>query len=491
MTFHQTRRQLLHRLGLTAGSSLFPSLLPRGQAQAATGGIPTRLLIYMSGYGIQRDLFLPKGTETSWALPDVYSALAPHKSDLIFLDGMDMLSTVFDPNNASNAHAAGNTHALSANLRRKTSQGTWDWSAISIDQMIAREINKPAPVTKFPSLELSVSIDGNSPRNAASGTGDYLPVEDDPDKAFSRLFPTPTGGTGPDMRAAQRKSALEFAVGRFNGLKAKVSALDKQRFDAHASALTDLERRLSLGSSGESCRSEVSAVQATRDLKAKGGAWWATRQWYETSYESQMRVAQLAFACDLTRVITLTAWDPEKSIDYTSGMLGTNDYHDLVHKTSNGPGGPKAGLAGSLASDATALEVRKKHKRFEAARFAKMLQLLRDIPTADNKTMLDHTIVLWASHIAWGGHDLAFLPWILAGAGGGAFKTGRFIQLPRVANAKSRPDGWADGIGFVGDTKFGPGHGDLFVSIANAMGVPITTFGEPRACAGPLVQLRG
>jgi hypothetical protein len=234
-----------------------------------------------------------------------------------------------------------------------------------------------------------------------------------------------------------------------------------------------------------------------KSLKDKCGAYWSGQNWYETTADAQLRIAQTALACDLTRVVSVAFWDPEKSIgfspDTTIDGVNCSDYHDLVHKTSNGPGGPLKPTPAALASSGTALDYRKKHALVESNNFAKLLKLLRDVPTADGKTLLDHTVVLWCGHIGWGGHDLAFLPWIVAGRGGGAISTGRYVKLPRVPHPDLPADGWfrSPESGFVGDTKIGPAHNDLFVGIANAMGLPITSFGDKRVCKGALAQLKG
>jgi hypothetical protein len=65
---------------------------------------------------------------------------------------------------------------------------------------------------------------------------------------------------------------------------------------------------------------------------------------------------------------------------------------------------------------------------------------------------------------------LHLLPWILAGKGGGAFRPGRFIRF-------SRPN------------DRGPSHNNLFVSLANYMGVNVTSFGNRDVCTGPLSEL--
>lgn len=64
-----------------------------------------------------------------------------------------------------------------------------------------------------------------------------------------------------------------------------------------------------------------------------------------------------------------------------------------------------------------------------------------------------------------GSHDLRDHEWVVAGSGGGYFRTGRFLRY--------------------GDVP----HQNLLVSLANAMGVPIDSFGHPAHCTGPLAEL--
>jgi hypothetical protein len=453
------RRLILQSLGLTAGSTLFPSLERKAGAQV---NVPTRLVTY--------------------------------KDQLIVMDGLDMVSSMYDPNGSSNAHIAGRTHALSGDMRRKASNGSYDWSAITIDQAIAQAINSPTPVTRFPSLELAVASDGDDVRMASNGTGAFLPSESDPERAYRRLFPTPTGTVatmGIDS-VAQRRSVLEFAQNRFKTLQPKLSNLDRTRLDAHASAIRDLEARLALvPATPVTCMQDDTIISGIKAVKASGGQYLSGQRWYDAAMDAQLRVAQIAMACDLTRVVSIVNSDPGYSIGYTQGMLGTTDYHDLVHKTDGGIGGPLgAASMTALQNNPDALAVRKRHALYDAAQFAKLLQLMRAVPTADGQTLLDHSVVLWCGHIGWGGHELAYLPWMMAGSAGGYFKTGRFLQFQRVANPKVT-SGYANGIGWLSDSKLGQPHNNLFVSLANAMGVPITTFGAAQACTGPLAGLRG
>ena len=73
----------------------------------------------------------------------------------------------------------------------------------------------------------------------------------------------------------------------------------------------------------------------------------------------------------------------------------------------------------------------------------------------DGRTVLDNTVIFQSSDISDGDkHNHDDMPVVIAGGGAG-FKTGQHLMVPA-----------------------GHWFGELFLSIANGMGVPITSFGE-------------
>lgn len=114
---------------------------------------------------------------------------------------------------------------------------------------------------------------------------------------------------------------------------------------------------------------------------------------------------------------------------------------------------------------------RSRTARFSGARDP--ITKLKAVPESDGQALFDHSVILWCSQIGYGSHDLANLPRVIAGDANGYFKTGRYLKLP--ASPKS---------------KRGQPHNDLLVSLANAVDVPITTFGNAACCSGPLAGLR-
>jgi len=85
---------------------------------------------------------------------------------------------------------------------------------------------------------------------------------------------------------------------------------------------------------------------------------------------------------------------------------------------------------------------------------------------ADGQSLLDHSVVLWCNELGKGNsHTKRDIPYVLAGGAGGALPTGRYLRYGEAP------------------------HGNLFVSILNAVGVPDTSFGDPDFCTGPLPGL--
>jgi hypothetical protein len=87
-------------------------------------------------------------------------------------------------------------------------------------------------------------------------------------------------------------------------------------------------------------------------------------------------------------------------------------------------------------------------------RFSEFLTRLSTMPDVDGRTVLDNTLVFQSSDVSDGDvHNHDDMPVILAGGAAG-FTLGRHVQYE------------------------GNWFGELFVSIANAFGSPITSFGE-------------
>jgi len=142
---------------------------------------------------------------------------------------------------------------------------------------------------------------------------------------------------------------------------------------------------------------------------------------------------------------------------YRDGDFGTSDIHDLTHRVNG-----RDPLADHVDARAVIFQ--------QMLRMNEVVGSLADRLAAaiepDGSTLLDHTLIVYVSQIGSGNHTLRNLPWYMVGSCQGYFQTGRYIR-----SSTERA------------------HNDLMVSVANAMGVPLTVFGDPSVCTGPLAGL--
>jgi Protein of unknown function (DUF1552) len=474
------RRALLQGLGLGSLAMGLPWGTPR-DAGAAPVAIPKRI-VFFYGSGMLYDDWAPTGpggaggpTESAWDFGSLHQPLQRFKAQCLYVDGLGMVSEQVDKGPAGNAHNQGAKHALSATDSHKPDMP----GGISIDQYIAQGLNRPTPVTAHPSLVLQAASWTNEltlySGAVAAGPDQPLPGIWNPKDAYTKVFgnftPPGTDTSLADAARAQQAAVFGLARGDYSRLVDKLAGTDQQRVQAHLDLLNDLESRLALPSNqGATCVKPPSPSDITGcDFSCYGkGPAQDTRNW-NLAVDHHSRLITAAFACDLTRVAFLEVnYGADADYGYTSGAFGSTDMHDLIHKVND--------RNGSLAKDPAARKIVQDQCRLEATKLAQLLDMLSAVKEADGSTLLDHSVVVYCGQVGYGSHDLSRLPWLLVGSAGGYFRTGRYV---RYGNPSALDSG-----------NRGVPHNNLFVSLANAMGIATDTFGNPSVCTGPLDGLR-
>jgi hypothetical protein len=493
---HPTRRNLLRALGLLGPAYFLPSLRRRGtRARAAAPSIPTRILFFYTPHGqlLRQWISPPAGataaTATNFALGPSLQPLAAQQNQLTIIQGLDFVSEYSDTSAAANGHVGGQTHAL-ASISRVGPSAT---GGISIDQFIANGINSPAPVTQIPSLQLSARQNaGVSPfYTSTSGPNAVVPAQTDPAAVYKLMFPngapsaTSTADAATVALAQRRKSILDGVLGEFNAVKAPLSTADQAKLDSQASLIRNLEVQLGLSSS-VTCAppSEASIANTYEAACSKTGAGAACAQDAAAAFTS---LAVAAFACDITRVITLDVDTmPDALFSSNPNVAAAGGIHPFLHGMDdlNWYTNDKYGTKNAIAAgeqDPTNLKTATTFYGMYAQMLSNLLQQLAAVPESDGSTLLDHTVVVWCSEFGSPNHLYAVVHYLLAGGGAAGLTPGRYLNIPRGKEVK-------------GDVYLNTGvaHSNLFVSLANIMGLTkVTTFGNPNACTGPLTQLTG
>lgn len=433
---------------------------PRAHAQSAA---PKRLLVFFHANGVSRPNWFPTGTETDWALPPNLQPLAPFKDQLVVFRGL--------PNRAGvttlNAHPVGTSTLLVG--RKCVSDGYPNSAAatgISVDQEIANRL----PIrTRLPSLQAGVLV--RSPFLDIPPTTEWisfgaankpLPPENDPVALFDRALVNVTPGQPVDPALARRqlvrKSAVDFVLTDAAALRRRLGQRDRARLDQHLTALTELEKRLAgtIADGGSLGCLPPSRPSTPPILRRSDGTVDFLRQNndnYPAYGAAQIDLLVQAFACDVTRVATLT-WGGAGEFWTYRWVPGLSQYighHDLT----------TSGI--STEPDLA------KMKTWTMTQLAALAGKLAALPEG-NGTMLDNTLILSVTEIDWiYGHAFADMPWLLLGGKNLGVRGGRFLDLKGTRSTN-----------------------DLLVSILNAMGFPDTTFGDPAlGTGGPIPGLVG
>jgi hypothetical protein len=450
MTYRKLGRRDFMR-GVTASAAMLP-MLSALDARAQADDYPRRLLLVFSPNGTIYENWRPSGGETDFQLSSILAPLESLRDKIIVLDEIDNECAHHGP---GDGHMTGMGTLWTATELLEGTQfecGGTDpcsgWGGgISIDQLVAEALQARLPTQerpRFKSLELAVQAGGADVWSRMSYAGADQPIApmEDPYQVFDRLFADLNLDEAVlQRRLRMRRSVLDYVSGSLGRLAGRLGGEDRDKLEAHLSAVRDIEMQLAAGQ--DNC-----AVPEV----PQGLEFWNNDQFPQV-LRAQSDLLVRALACNLTQVATLQwsrsvggqrfGWLPEPIPE---------GHHDLSH---NGD------------SDAEAMDKITRINTWYAEQFAYLLQQLDSVPEGSG-TLLDHTLVVWGNELGRGNsHSRRKIPFIIAGGGGGAFPTGRFLSYG------------------------GESHTKLLISIAQAMGVETDTFGNPAYGTGPLPRLAG
>lgn len=440
-----TRRHLL-RGALTTTAAV--PLLNAG-VTSAQSSYPTRLLVFFTPNGTRNRMFWPSGSETNFQLGPLTSPLENFKDRLTFLKGIrlnDSLQNGFLGGTLGSEHARGTGGMLTARPLNAGTQfksfgnTTSGWgSGQSIDQYLAERIGA---TTTFKSLQLGVHVRDTEVRARISyrDSNQPNPPRENPTDVFNTLF----GELATDRLASQRQSVFDITRGELERLTRLVGAEDRQKLEAHLTSMRDVEQRLTQSQSISGAAACSPPTMQPVDL--------SNDNQYPEAGRLQMDLAAAALACDMTRVITLQ-WSYAESEHLFQFLNINGNHHSISHDFSqSGPG----------------YDAYNTIQTWYAEQLNYMLERL-DSYQEGAGTLLDNTLVLWASEIGESTtHALTTMPYVLAGRAGGRIRSGRFIDY----GSRERD------------------NNQMLISMAHALGVEdLTEFGDPSGQMGPLPNL--
>jgi hypothetical protein len=310
-------------------------------------------------------------------------------------------------------------------------------SGISIDQEVKNFLqSRPETRTRLGSIEVGVCVaDRADPWTRMSYAGPNQPVGpvDDPYQLFDKLY-----GQVKDKETL--RSVLDDLRDDFRKVSAKASSADRRLLDEHLALVREMERELQ--------QADAKGLRRPAPSLEPGVA----NQNDNMPRLSRMQIDLLvnALANDMARVATL---------QYTNSVgnarmrwLGIQEAH---HALSHDPD-----------LNAESQEKLTKINQWFAGELAYLAGRLAGTREPDGTgTLLDNTLIVWTNELGKGNsHSLENIPFVLVGGGCG-FKMGRAVRYDKVA------------------------HNRFWVTLANAFGHEIKTFGSAKLSEGGPLDL--
>lgn len=474
MSMKIRRRQLLKALGLGALSGLaVQGSEERARADVVTP--PARIVFFVTPHGLVPNSWtmpIPNGASDRFAerelaglreeeLSTVLRPLHSFRDRILPIEGISHTSALADIAELArtggdlNNHSVGVAHLLTGTRALQRPGSPCSGGARSLDQELALRTGAPG---RFGSRVYGFDYVPNATVAPFSflGPGQATPIVADPKAAYADLmgYYVPVAKGEPRDRealiAAMRPSVLG-AVGREYELLAPTLDEDgRKKLEEHRRLVRELEASLGAG------------PQASCDPSFD-----------QTGHEvtQLMRLVKLAFACDLTRVVTVVAPVPQCP---ELGYPAEATMHGYAHQS----------IAGATSCGTTFDPVAERAMTDLGVWYAKhFATLLRELDSVQEGTgtLLDRTLVVWLTELGTPTHAHHDGFTLLAGAQD-FFKLGRYVRYPRTLS-NPIPD----------YPRIGPGHNRLYVSLLQAMGQSDVTFGmtAARGADGSEISLRG
>jgi hypothetical protein len=433
-----TRRQVLSGAGIALSLPWLETFAPRtAQAQAAAAK-KRYIALYQPNGTAQYWAPTGSGSGTGWTLSPLLQPLQAQKSNLLVFGNI-----------ANHAVYNGQTYTNSIGLGSHGADGASTWTSvpvsgsgnnnngISVDQVIAGILAGRPDKTYLPSLQVGLSTYNSS--------GDGLPLQHsrsiawksateplyktvNPQAVFDQLVAgRPTGG-GPaampdpaaDRRRMLKKSALDYILGSSSSLKLRLSTSDQTRLDQFMTSVRTLETQVTAVAS---TMPVASCPPAPARPAAPLGVGMTPAGYNRGDHADVMiDLVAMAIECDITRVVSFMLDDCrsefaynflfERSFTPTGSMpnpanIPVGSYHALQHQ-----GDRNNNLTPGFATIGW----------WNSTKASQLATKLAAVTEGAAGTMLDNTVIVFASGMHGGDHLNTNIPVALLGSAGGILK---------------------------------------------------------------------
>jgi hypothetical protein len=405
----------------------------------AAAKAPVRLAALYMPNGVNVPQWTPQGEGRAFELSPTLEPLRDVKDQLL------VLGNLWNANSkGGDGHYVKEAAILTCATIKKT-QGADLANAISVDQLAARSVKGQTPLS---SLELGVTPVAIGVDAVVGYTRVYgshiawadpvtpLAREIDPYSVYQRLYGATTGAASKTARLDTL--LLDRVLGDAKRLRTQVGKADQIRIDEYLSVMRGLEERVE-----RAAQPQANPWKPRVPLSPAAQPPERPRDHAEHC-KLMMDMIAVAFQTDTTRVSTFMFGNAVSNVSFRWLEGVSAGHHDVSHHQS----------------DPDKLRQYQLINRWHVETYAYLLKRLREMKEGDS-TVLDNSMVLFASALSDGNkHDPHRLPILLGGGGGG-----------RIDGGQHRVYGE--------DTPLA----NLYVSMLDAFGAPVERFADS---TGPL-----
>ncbi|MFP6873330.1 MAG: DUF1552 domain-containing protein [Verrucomicrobiales bacterium] len=378
------RRNFLHGVGVSIALPALESL----RAAPAEPAAAKRFVCVSPNYGMNPGGFFPGQTGANYTLPTLLKPLEKHRRNLTVFTNLDHPKV-------GGGHGCSNTLLNGVELRDTKDRPQ---RLLSLDQFLAEKIGQK---TRFPSLRMG------SGGISWSRAGIILPSDGNPGQIFARLFLDDNPKAKAKTRGHLHEDASILDVVREDArrLNTRLSKTDQAKLDEYLTAIREVERKLQR-------REEWIDVPKPKasDAVIRGDNEMVVDLSYPFNTSVMYDLIILALQANVTNVVTFGHPGGNRLFPFEGITLG---YHSLTHH----------GQRPDLLRELTIIET------YYSQQFARFLDRLRETRDAEERPLLDSTVVMFGSGMGnASSHSSRNLPIMVAGGG---FKNGNHHRFER------------------------------------------------------------
>ena len=414
---------MLKGMGACVALPFLEAMVPSGILHDPGQAGPRRAAFLFAPNGVCPGKWAPQGAGANFTLSPILAPLEDLKDDFVVLENLMNKNTIY----AREGHHSKTAPFLTSMAIARTIGSQIHSGGVSIDQLMARQLEQQ---TIIPSLVYGIDRISSGVCAATGYTRLYgstiswetptqpCAKEIDPRLAFDRLFRTVVPRQNARPENPLKKSILDAVLEDARSLQKNLGIADQNKLEEYLSSIRSVEMRLenkaqmedfALGIS-PGLRKELQRLDIRIDEYIDIEAGLDVTE----KIRLMLDIMVLAFWSDASRVGTFMFGNAAsgRNFSFLEGVRGS--FHSISHHQDD----PRRMLQYQLINT------------WHVEQVAYFLRKLKSIPEG-NGTLLDNSMVLFGSGLRNGNrHDEENLPILLAGSGGGAIKTGRYLSFP-------------------------------------------------------------